>query len=129
MLAPRLVSHPQARDRRISSRGRARGEQGESRGNAFPLLSPCSPPAHPLLLDGLRVAGVWRERLPHRFFGPLFAPKGTLAPASAPKETGGSPEFPVYPIVPMPRSQTPVVSRPFAFLSELAVKRMVAVST
>ncbi len=34
----------------------------------------------------------------------------TLAPAIAPKETGGSPEFPVYPSKPMPRSQTPVVS-------------------
>jgi hypothetical protein len=28
----------------------------------------------------------------------------------APKETGGSPEFPDYPSEPMPRSQTPVVS-------------------
>ena len=35
----------------------------------------------------------------------------TLAPAVAPKETGGSPEFPDYPFVHMPRSQTPVVSR------------------
>jgi hypothetical protein len=35
----------------------------------------------------------------------------TLAPAMVPKETGGSPEFPVYPCVHMPRSQTPVVSR------------------
>ena len=43
----------------------------------------------------------------------LFAPV-TLAPAIAPKETGGSPEFPVYPFVHMPRSQTPVVSRPLA---------------
>ena len=32
----------------------------------------------------------------------------------APKETGGSPEFPVYPLVHMPRSQTPVVSCPLA---------------
>ncbi len=38
----------------------------------------------------------------------------TLAPALAPKETGGSPEFPVYPFAHMPRSQTPVVSRPLA---------------
>ena len=38
----------------------------------------------------------------------------TLLPALAPKETGGSPEFPVYPFVHMPRSQTPVVSRPLA---------------
>jgi hypothetical protein len=38
----------------------------------------------------------------------------TLIPAVAPKETGGSPEFPVYPYVHMPRSQTPVVSRPLA---------------
>jgi len=43
----------------------------------------------------------------------LFAPV-TLAPAIAPKETGGSPEFPGYPFVHMPRSQTPVVSRPLA---------------
>ena len=31
-----------------------------------------------------------------------------------PKETGGSPEFPDYPCEHMPRSQTPVVSRPLA---------------
>ena len=35
-------------------------------------------------------------------------------PAVAPKETGGSPEFPVYPFKHMPRSQTPVVSRSLA---------------
>src|SRR5437773_9752566 len=34
----------------------------------------------------------------------------TLHPAVAPKETGGSPEFPDYPCAHMPRSQTPVVS-------------------
>src|SRR5258708_3479208 len=38
----------------------------------------------------------------------------TLHPAVVPKETGGSPEFPDYPFVHMPRSQTPVVSRPLA---------------
>src|ERR1022692_3428843 len=38
----------------------------------------------------------------------------TLWPAVAPKETGGSPEFPGYPSEHMPRSQTPVVSRPLA---------------
>ena len=38
----------------------------------------------------------------------------TRYPAVAPKETGGSPEFPVYPSEHMPRSQTPVVSRPLA---------------
>jgi hypothetical protein len=38
----------------------------------------------------------------------------TLVPAIAPKETGGSPEFPDYPFVHMPRSQTPVVSRSLA---------------
>ncbi len=38
----------------------------------------------------------------------------TPAPAFAPKETGGSPEFPDYPFDPMPRSQTPVVSRSLA---------------
>ena len=38
----------------------------------------------------------------------------TLIPAFAPKETGGPPEFPVYPFKHMPRSQTPVVSRPLA---------------
>jgi hypothetical protein len=43
----------------------------------------------------------------------LLAPV-TLAPAIAPKETGGSPEFPDYPFERMPRSQTPVVSRPLA---------------
>jgi len=35
----------------------------------------------------------------------------TPGPAVAPKETGGSPEFPGYPSEHMPRSQTPVVSR------------------
>jgi hypothetical protein len=43
----------------------------------------------------------------------LFLP-GILVPAVAPKETGGSPEFPGYPFDHMPRSQTPVVSRPLA---------------
>ena len=43
----------------------------------------------------------------------LIAPV-TLAPAITPKETGGSPEFPDYPFAHMPRSQTPVVSRPLA---------------
>ena len=43
----------------------------------------------------------------------LFAPV-TRFPALAPKETGGSPEFPDYPSERMPRSQTPVVSRPLA---------------
>ena len=38
----------------------------------------------------------------------------TLNPAVSPKETGGSPEFPDYPFVHMPRSQTPVVSHPLA---------------
>jgi hypothetical protein len=38
----------------------------------------------------------------------------TLFPAVASKETGGSPEFPDYPCEHMPRSQTPVVSRPLA---------------
>ena len=37
-----------------------------------------------------------------------------LSPAVAPKETGGSPEFPGYPLESMPRSQTPVVSCPLA---------------
>ncbi len=35
-------------------------------------------------------------------------------PAVAPKETGGSPEFPGYPFKHMPRSQTPVVSHSLA---------------
>ena len=39
----------------------------------------------------------------------LVAPV-TRTPALAPKETGGSPEFPDYPSERMPRSQTPVVS-------------------
>jgi hypothetical protein len=43
----------------------------------------------------------------------LFLPV-ILFPAIAPKETGGSPEFPGYPCEHMPRSQTPVVSRPLA---------------
>ena len=43
----------------------------------------------------------------------LFAPV-TRVPAMVPKETGGSPEFPGYPSERMPRSQTPVVSRPLA---------------
>jgi hypothetical protein len=38
----------------------------------------------------------------------------TRSPAVAAKETGGSPEFPGYPLEHMPRSQTPVVSRPLA---------------
>jgi len=38
----------------------------------------------------------------------------THFPAVVPKETGGSPEFPDYPCGHMPRSQTPVVSRPLA---------------
>ena len=41
----------------------------------------------------------------------LFAPV-TRVPAVAPKETGGSPEFPDYPSERMPRSQIPVVSLP-----------------
>jgi len=43
----------------------------------------------------------------------LFKPV-THSPAVSPKETGGSPEFPDYPFAHMPRSQTPVVSRPLA---------------
>ena len=43
----------------------------------------------------------------------LFEPV-TRRPAVAPKETGGSPEFPDYPFAHMPRSETPVVSRPLA---------------
>ena len=35
-------------------------------------------------------------------------------PAVAPKETGGSPEFPGYPFEHMPRSQNPVVPHPLA---------------
>ena len=43
----------------------------------------------------------------------LVAPV-TRNPVVSPKETGGSPEFPDYPSERMPRSQTPVVSRPLA---------------
>ena len=43
----------------------------------------------------------------------LLAPV-TLVPAILPMETGGSPEFPDYPFAHMPRSETPVVSRPLA---------------
>ena len=53
----------------------------------------------------------WPRRPPHARV--LFKPV-TLNPAVAPKETGGSPEFPVYPFAHMPRSQTPVVSCPLA---------------
>jgi len=53
----------------------------------------------------------WPRRPTHArvLFGPV-----TLTPAFTPKETGGSPEFPGYPSERMPRSQTPVVSRPLA---------------
>ena len=50
---------------------------------------------------------LWPRRPAHA--GVLVAPV-TLAPAIAPKETGGSPEFPDYPFAYLPRSQTPVVS-------------------
>jgi len=53
----------------------------------------------------------WPRRPPNARV--LVAPV-TLAPAIAPKETGGSPEFPDYPLAHMPRSQTPVVSRSLA---------------
>ena len=59
-----------------------------------------------------------RSRFVHRPRRPAHArvllTPVTLAPAMFPKETGGSPEFPDYPFVHMPRSQTPVVSRPLA---------------
>ncbi len=50
----------------------------------------------------------WQHRPPDArvFFMPV-----TRYPAIVPKETGGSPEFPDYPVEHMPRSQTPVVSR------------------
>ncbi len=44
----------------------------------------------------------------------MFVEPAILLPALFPKETGGSPEFPDYPCVHMPRSQTPVVSRSLA---------------
>ena len=56
------------------------------------------------LAHGLRQAVVARV---------LIAPVTPL-PAICPKETGGSPQFPDYPSERMPRSQTPVVSRPLA---------------
>jgi len=58
---------------------------------------------------------LWLIRRPHRPTDArvLFKPV-THHPAVAPKETGGSPEFPGYPCDHMPRSQTPVVSRPLA---------------
>ena len=55
---------------------------------------------------------VWCPR-PPPYARVLIAPV-TLAPAIAPKETGGSPEFPGYPSKHMPRSQPPVVSCPLA---------------
>ena len=62
--------------------------------------------------------GLRRSRLVHRPCPAanarvLVAPV-TLRPAVLPKETGGAPEFPGYPSEPMPRSQTPVASRPLA---------------
>ena len=50
---------------------------------------------------GHQTPGCWLRRSP-------------LLRLIAPKETGGSPEFPDYPFAHMPRSQTPVVSRPLA---------------
>ena len=59
-----------------------------------------------------RVRLVYRPR-PAAIARVLVSPV-TPAPAVVPKETGGSPEFPDYPSERMPRSQTPVVSRPLA---------------
>ncbi len=58
----------------------------------------------------VRLAG-WRRR---PACARVLVEPVTLPPAVAPKETGGSPEFPGYPAKHMPRSQTPVVSRPLA---------------
>src|SRR5438874_13400043 len=59
-----------------------------------------------------------RDRLVHRprptANARVLVSPVTPAPAVVPKETGGSPEFPDYPPERMPRSQTPVVSRPLA---------------
>ena len=62
---------------------------------------------------GSRRGRLVRRPLPTANARVLFAPV-TRTPAMAPKETGGSPEFPDYPSERMPRSQTPVVSRPLA---------------
>ena len=58
---------------------------------------------------------VWLVHRPHPAVTArvLFAPD-TRIPAMAPKETGGSPEFPDDPFERMPRSQIPVVSPPLA---------------
>lgn len=58
---------------------------------------------------GRFVRGPRRPARARMLFGPVI-----LYPAIAPKETGGSPEFPDYPCEHMPRSQTPVVSCPLA---------------
>ena len=67
----------------------------------------------------VRVPPDWRRgrfvRGPHRpADARVVIEPVTQAPAMAPKETGGSPEFPDYPCAHMPRSQTPVVSCPLA---------------
>jgi len=63
--------------------------------------------------------GLHQVRLGYQLRQPIVARMSfwpvILFPAVAPKETGGSPEFPGYPSKHMPRSQTPVVSRPLAF--------------
>ena len=52
-------SHPQAIKKQMVSKGRARGEQGESVPPALPLLCPCSPLALPLLSPCWRYASPW----------------------------------------------------------------------
>ena len=66
----------------------------------------CVPP-------GLR-QGWFAHRLRPMVVARVLVAPVTRFPAFGPKETGGSPEFPGYPSERMPRSQTPVVSRPLA---------------
>ena len=53
------ASHVQANLKQGESKGKAGGEQGESRGRPLPLLSPCSPPALNTPVPGFRLLGGW----------------------------------------------------------------------
>jgi hypothetical protein len=70
----------------------------------------CAPVRVPPSLRRVRLV-CWSRRPPN---ARLLIKPVTHCPAVVPKETGGSPEFSDYPLAHMPRSQTPVVSRPLA---------------
>ena len=55
----RLSSRGKARGRQGEGKGKARGRQGEGRGRALPLPSPCLPLAFPLLSPCYESAGKW----------------------------------------------------------------------